>query len=176
MTPLDKEFYRLMGAGLDISEHLGLLHGLALDPNVKKVVEIGFREGVSATALAMAGKELHCIDIDPCKKGRGQLEKLGVKFTFYHGSSIILPPIPCDLLHIDGLHTHEQLLEELKYYAPHVSNYIVMHDTTKFAGIGQDGKSPGLWKAIMDFFATDSDWIIKLRLHNNNGLTILQRL
>ena len=66
MSTLAVRLRTLMGADLDISEHLGFLRGLAMRPNVKSIVEIGFRTGVSATALASSGKPLTCYDIMPC--------------------------------------------------------------------------------------------------------------
>lgn len=71
-----------------------------------------------------------------------------------------------DLLFIDGLHTYEQVSQELALYGPHVNKYIIMHDTTLY---------PTLSLAA-EFFARDSkQWTIEQKLTSNPGLTILKR-
>lgn len=178
MSMLALELRRLMGSGLDISEHLGLLRGLAMAPDVQTVVEIGFRTGVSATALASAGKALHCIDVLPCLAEVGRLKKLGANFTFKCADSHKVEIPKCDLLHIDSLHTYAHLREELRLHAPRVTKWIALHDTTTFCDVGKDGTKPGLFAAIAEFLTQSEEgvkWRILLNLTNNNGLTVLQR-
>jgi hypothetical protein len=183
MTPLETEFRRLMAANLDISEHLGFLRGLACDPMVNSIVEIGFRNGVSATALATAGKSLTCVDVERCMPGRQKLAAIGGKFSFIHGNSLEIEIPECDLLHIDGLHTYKQLSAELKLHSPRVRKWIVMHDTTTFGEVSKDGSKPGLLAAINEFVdllecmkrETEERWKPILSLTNCNGLTLLER-
>lgn len=173
--PLYKEFQRLMGAGLDISEHLGILRGLACDPDVKTITEFGFRTGVSTTALCTAGKPVISYDIAPCMKHARKLERLAPNFAFVHASSLDVELAKCDLLHIDSLHTHHQLIRELSIHADAVSKWIVLHDTETFAHVGKDGSKPGLMDAITEFFEPRPEWKIHLHLRNNNGLTVMKR-
>lgn len=176
MKSLRQRFQALCGAGLDISEHLGLLHGLTTDPDVKTILEIGFRDGVSATALALAGKPLVCMDIEPCLVGRNKLLAIAGNFGFVQGNSLTAPAAPCDLLHIDSLHTHDQLIAELRRYAPNCSKWIALHDTETFGNHGKDGSTPGLSAAIDMFLKESPEWRIHLHLRNNNGLSLLKRI
>jgi hypothetical protein len=164
-----------MGASLDISEHLGLLRGLAEHDDVKSIVEIGFRGGVSANALALAGKPLTCIDIEPCTTAAKVMKSLAPHFTFVQGNSLEIDIPSCDLLHIDSLHTYKQLLTELRRHSGRVDQFIAMHDTETFGDRGKDGTTPGLKDAIHEFILDNSDWRTMLHLKNNNGFTILER-
>lgn len=170
------EFGRLMGAGLDISEHLGLLRGLACDPHVKTIVEFGFRTGVSATALCTTGKPVTSYDIDRCALDVIKLSKMAPNFKFVQGSSLEVTIPECGLLFIDSLHTYKQLRQELSRHHSKAAKFIVMHDTEVFGHKGKDGSKPGLQEAIHDFLKGDGDgWIWDLHLINNNGLTVLRR-
>lgn len=164
-----------MGASLDISEHLGLLRGLAEHDDVKSIVEIGFRGGVSATALALAGKPLTCIDIEPCENAAKRLKSLAPHFKFVQDDSLEVDIPTCSLLHIDSLHTYKQLLAELRRHADRVGKWIAMHDTETFGERGKDGSTPGLKAAICGFQSERPNWVTLLHLRNNNGLTILER-
>lgn len=174
--PLMARFQRLSGETHDISEHLGLLRGLACDPEVHLIVEIGFRTGVSATALASADKPLHCYDIEPCSVARGKLAALAPKFRFHHEDSLKASIPECELLHIDSLHTYQHLREELRRHARSCRKWIALHDTATFANKGKDGSRPGLMTAVREFLEEEGrEWMALLHLTNNNGLTVLQR-
>jgi hypothetical protein len=169
-------FQRLCGEEHDISEHLGLLRGLACDPEVGMIVEIGFRTGVSATALATADKPLHCYDIEPCAVARGKLAALAPRFRFHQGDSLKVEIPVCELLHIDSLHTYKHLREELRIHARFCRKWIALHDTETFGKIGKDGTKPGLVAAIDQFLSeNEGEWTRHLHLTNNNGMTLLRR-
>ena len=176
MLTLKSEFHRLMSQRLDISEHLGLLRGLACDPDVKTIVEIGLRKGVSSVALATAGKPVTSYDITDCSAVAKRLREHAPTFSFVRGDSLKVTIPECDLLHIDSLHTYKQLRAELCRHHHNVTKWIALHDTTTFGSMGQDQTRPGLTKAIEDFLADKGkDWRIQLMLTNNNGFTLLQR-
>lgn len=169
-------FRRLCGESHDISEHLGLLRGLAMDPEVGLIVEIGFRTGVSATALATAGKALHCYDIEPCTKAVQKLRALAPTFRFTCADSLKVEIPECELLHIDSLHTYKHLRAELSRHARFCHKWIALHDTATFANKGKDGSKPGLMTAVREFLEQEGrEWTALLHLTNNNGMTILQR-
>lgn len=176
MTLLTAELYRLMGQRLDISEHLGLLRGLACNDDVKRVVEIGFRTGISATALASSGKPVASYDVADCSQAARRLTQMAINFSFHRGDSLKVTLPECDLLHIDSLHTYKQLKAELCRHHHQVTKWIALHDTTTFGSTGQDKTKPGLTKAIEEFLANEGkEWRILLMLTNNNGFTVLQR-
>lgn len=170
------KFRVLCGQKLDISEHLGLLRGLACSRNVQSIVEIGFRGGVSATALATAGKPLTCFDIEPCEDARRELKALAPNFKFVQGDSLELEIPQCDLLHIDSLHTYTHLRQELKRHGNKSQKYICLHDTETFGGQGKDGLTPGLASAIVEFLDSEGgEWKVLLNIPNCNGMTVLAR-
>ena len=176
MGLLTDEFYRLMAAKLDISEHLGMLRGLACDSGVKTIAEIGFRTGVSAVALLTAGKPVFSYDIANCAAHAERVRKMAPKFTFTQADSLQITLPEVELLHIDSLHTYKQLKAELCRHHTRVTKWIALHDTTTFGTMSQDKTKPGLLQAIDEFLATEGkDWRVQLTLTHNNGFTLLQR-
>ncbi len=68
-----------------------------------------------------------------------------------------------------------------------VSKYIILHDTTTYAHIGEPLTSEntftgevdltkGLWDAVEEFLDSNNEWIVYERYTNNNGLTVLTRV
>lgn len=160
----------------DIQEHLGLLHGLA--KTCDRVVELGFRTGVSASAFLAAGVRLTSYDIDAgCKPHVRHLARLYPDtFSFKVGDSREVSIPPCDLLFVDSDHTEETTLKELLRHNRQVSTWIALHDTVSF---GRKDRPPGKGRGVMtaiDAFLALSDWKQWLHLPNNNGLTILKRV
>ena len=100
----------------------------------------------------------------------------GVDTDFVVGNTLELEIEPTDLLFIDTLHTYQQLTQELDRHASKVAHYIVLHDTETYGQKGEDGSEPGLIGAVENFLAKDTGWVMRDRLKNNNGLTILKRL
>ena len=91
----------------DIREHLGLLHGLA--KSCERVVELGFRSGVSASAFLAAGVRLTSIDIDvKCKPHVQRLARdYPDTFSFKVADSRTCTIPECDLLFVDTDHTEQ---------------------------------------------------------------------
>ena len=100
-----------------------------------------------------------------------------------------------DLVFIDTLHVYGQLKRELAKFAPFAEKYVVLHDTTSDAELGEalrcgldvaelsapTGMAPeeltrGLWPAVEEFLAAHpSEWALEHRYMNNNGLAVLKR-
>lgn len=171
----------------DIHEHLPVLKKYAEDCNV--VVEMGVRSIVSTWAfLSARPDELVSVDIvhpmdyinhdpDGCNidlvKELADKNKIG--FRFILGDTLKIDPIQCDLLFIDTLHDYDQLKGELEIHSGSCRKYIILHDTTHFSEKGETPGKGGIWKAIEEFLDMSTEWAIKERLVNNNGLTILER-
>ena len=138
--------------------------------------------------------------VDPAKsneviKFQELCEKESVPTEFFNQSDLECPLVHTDLLFIDTWHVYGQLKRELSRWHSVVSKYIIMHDTTvdewkgetlrcswnseqqsKDSGIPVSEIEKGLWPAIEEFLAKHSEWKLKERFTNNNGLTILQRI
>jgi hypothetical protein len=185
----------------DINEHLPTLRQYAT--NCTTVVECGVRSIVSSYAFACGlngkkGATLTMIDpgisphmhdfITVCRSNN-------INASFIHGSDIECPPVETDLLFIDTFHVYGQLKRELAHWHSSVKKYIIMHDTTvdewhgeavrqslnvqkasAETGIPVDEITRGLWPAIEEFLAEHSEWRLKARYTNNNGLTVLERV
>ena len=99
-----------------------------------------------------------------------------------------------DIVFIDTWHIYGQLKRELSKFAPMANKYMILHDTTvdgiygETIRVGWDAEEQsvksgipveeinnGLWPAVEEFVAQNTDWYIKERFTNNNGLTILAR-
>jgi hypothetical protein len=100
-----------------------------------------------------------------------------------------------DIIFIDTWHIYGQLKRELKKFSQFTNKYIIIHDTTVDEIYGETIRNGwnaeqqsiesgfpieeitcGLWKAIEEFLVDNSEWKIKERYYNNNGLTILEKI
>lgn len=162
----------------DIREHLGLLHGLAR--GCEKVVELGFRTGVSTSAFLAAGAEVWSFDIDyeGCRPHvRALAARYPDTFVWKHGDSREVEIPECDLLFIDTDHTYDTTLLELEKHERFVSTWIALHDTASFGRKDRPpGKGLGVMTAIDTFLEMPGGyWKQWLHLPNCNGLTLLKR-
>jgi len=99
-----------------------------------------------------------------------------------------------DITFIDTWHVYGQLKRELDKFSKTTNKYIIMHDTTvdeiygetircgwnaeqqsRESGFPVEEINKGLWPAVEEFLQNNSDWYLKERFTNNNGLTILAR-
>lgn len=165
----------------DIQEHLGFLRGLAMSKDVKRVVEFGFRTGVSTSAFLAAGAIVLSFDIDhiKCKPHiRNLAAQYPKTFQFKLCDSRKAQFLTCDLLFIDSDHTYATTLTELNNSHERVEKFIVLHDTVSFGRKDRPpGKGLGVYTAIQDFLHTKAAncWYETLHLPNCNGLTLLER-
>ena len=86
------------------------------------------------------------------------------------------------------------LLYRFRCANKNTNKYIILHDTTvdeiygetvrlgldankqsQESGLPVDEINKGLWPAVEEFLETNTEWYIKERFVNNNGLTILAR-
>jgi len=100
-----------------------------------------------------------------------------------------------DLTFIDTWHIYGQLKRELNKFSKYTNKYIIMHDTTvdeiygenircgwnieelqRKSGFTREELTTGLKRAIDEFLVENSNWILKEKFTNNNGLTILERI
>lgn len=197
MEDIQKMYGRLCATPSDINEHLPILREYA--EKCSHVTECGVRSIVSSWAFA-AAKPARLVSIDiernPNIRGFALACKLsGISFQFHEQSDLECPIEETDLLFIDTWHVYGHLKRELARWHPHVRKYIVLHDTTLDAELGEtirvgwnaeeqsratgipiDEIKKGLWPAIEEFLAEHSEWILHKRYINNNGLTILQKV
>ena len=184
----------------DINEHLPIL--LAYAKQCTTITECGVRTPTSAYAFASglkgtAGNSYRMIDIEKSSKIDPFLAEClaeDVAASFEHISDIECELIETDLLFIDSWHIYGQLKRELTYWHGHVKKFIILHDTTvdevagetirmcmdpvaqsKASGIPVEEILKGLGPAITEFLAAHPEWVLDLKLTNNNGLTILKR-
>lgn len=100
-----------------------------------------------------------------------------------------------DLTFIDTWHIYGQLKRELNKFSKCTNKYIIMHDTTvdeiygenirmnwnikelqKKSGFSEEELTTGLKRAIDEFLVENTNWILKEKFTNNNGLTILEKV
>ncbi len=161
----------------DMHFHLPYLTDIAIG---QRVVEFGVRTGVSTTAL-LHGRPLwlQSYDIERCA-GIDELEQSarsgGYDWTFHEESSLWADIPECDVLLIDSLHTYQQLRLELARHACAVGELIVMHDTSTYGQVSEDGSAPGLQAAIDEFLACHREWALARYEPECNGLTTLRRV
>ena len=162
----------------DINEHLPTLKQYAEE--CEHITEMGVRSVVSTWAfLAAKPKKLVSIDINECPLDLvGSLTLMSnIDFSFRLGDTgnpaFIIEET--DLLFIDTWHVYQQLKKEFKLHANKARKYIILHDTTTFGTHGESTGHDGLWPAVEEFLEANTNWTLKERFTNNNGLTILSR-
>jgi predicted O-methyltransferase YrrM len=133
----------------DISDHLITLGFLVREFDLKRILEVGTRDGYSTVALVEAasaiGGEVLSIDIEPCLGARELLESLGLTdhWRFLQANALDLDatqiPQPIDLLFIDTFHLYSQTLAELRKFVPYLrsGSWIVLHDSVSFHGVSK---------------------------------------
>lgn len=166
----------------DINEHIPTLKKYAMECNF--IVELGVRGIVSSWGL-LAGlpNKMVSVDIMPPSNWGSNIEELqeiateaGVNFQFILSDSCAVTFDFIDLLFIDTAHHTDQLAKELRHHAPRVMKYIILHDTTLYEFENERGGAGGLGPALVEFLSNNSDWQVKEKFTNNNGLTVLSRI
>jgi hypothetical protein len=184
----------------DINEHLPTLYKYG--SKCSHITECGVRNVVSSYAFAMAlldKPSATLIQVDPIKgpsldNFKQQCLTKNINTVFYEQSDLECPLEPTELLFIDTWHVYGQMKRELNRWHSLVSKYIILHDTTVDAFIGetirmnmnaevqsQQTNIPiveikrGIWPAVEEFLKTNSEWVICEKYENNNGLTILSK-
>lgn len=197
---LEEMYIRACGQPSDINEHVPILRELAKE--CSSVVEIGIIGKVSTWGIlqglsknGLPNRTYLGIDINlpwgTIAKAEELAEENGIAFKFWQENDLNILIPPTDLLFIDSTHTYCHLTYELEKFSPYVSKYIAMHDTSDPWGNYNDPayqgdyteypdwynrNKQGLWPAIEDFLETHPEWILRERLFNNHGFTILERV
>ena len=176
------ELQRLASIPSDINEHLHTMNRYAA--SCSHITEMGVRDIVSTWSwLEAKPTKLVCYDValppqDRFNQVVEYTKQYNIDFVFHQADVLSVEIEPTELLFIDTVHTHEQLISELRLHSGKVSKYIVLHDTEGFGevGIDQYGKETlGLRYAVQEFLAENPNWAIELEHKNCFGLTILKR-
>lgn len=187
----------------DIHEHLPTLYEYAT--KCESIIELGVRKCVSTWSLIygllnnnsdkksiLVNDILEC-NIDELLDATKDLN-VDVKYEWINDLELNIDN-NVDLTFIDTWHIYGQLKRELNKFSAITNKYIIMHDTTVDAiegetlrfnldaekqsiesGIPVEEIKCGLWKAVEEFLENNQNWKLVQRYHNNNGLTILERI
>jgi len=200
VSPLDEMYWDWYnhpeyngGDNAAFHQHMPVLRHMARG---KTVLELGARFGTSTLAI-LAGKPTYLVSCDIEKRDTiTRLEQLAMEanipFDFFECDDMLLPekmddavdagniyiPLSFDVLFIDTLHTHDQLLKELTLFHNFANEYIVMHDLVSFGRSNEDGNTSGpqgLIPAIETFLRDTPEWEVDSYWFNCNGLVTLRR-
>ena len=199
---IQSKYSQLCSTPSDINQHLPTLSKYA--QQAETILEAGVRSVISTWAF-MHGitqnnsdiKTIYSVDLEPAPIFEANLAAQVNNIKLIFTQSDILKyhlPEPVDIAFIDTLHCYGQLKRELAIFAPLTKKYIIMHDTTvdefvgepirmkynmeqmkKNTGFDDNDLVTGLWPAVEEFLHNNSDWELKERFTNNNGLTILAK-
>lgn len=161
----------------DISNHLMTLALVITEFGLRRIVELGTRDGNSTLALLEAaysiGGHVTSVDIQPCALAKSRVAAAGLTdlWTFLQANDMQLSPpqIPAviDFLFIDTTHLYEPTKAELNKYFAYLreGSWIALHDYVSFAGVS---------RAVDDFV---NSHLHKLRFYSythQNGLALLR--
>lgn len=154
----------------DINEHIPVLKRYA--DECEHVTEFGVREGVSTWAwIASNAKIVRSYDIRNCSLDQHQkaADEIKKEYSFTRVNTIAerFEIEPTDLLFIDTEHTYAQCSQELRQHSYKVKKFIIFHDTVIFGA--------ELNRAIEEFLDKNHDWMLREKLLNNNGLTVIAK-
>jgi len=187
----------------DIYEHLPVLYKYSKECSV--IAECGVRSVVSSWAFAKGLKDsgnsnTKLIGIDlyydqNLNAFKNIVKANGINYYFILGNDIMVDIPKVDILFIDTWHVYAHLKRELEKHYNSVNKYIILHDTTVDGEYGETIRAgwnaaqqaidsgyeeseicKGLWYAVEEFLIAHPEFVLKERLTNNNGLTILQRI
>ena len=184
-------------------EHLPTLYKYAKDCD--SVFETGVRSCISSWAFVFGLlneykskkriflNDIQKCDIDDLLAVAEKFVNLDIKYEWKNNLQLELNE-DYDITFIDTWHIYGQLNRELNKFAKNTNKYIILHDTTvdeiygetirlgldankqsQESGIPVDEINRGLWPAVEEFLEMNTEWYIKERFVNNNGLTILAR-
>lgn len=185
----DRTKYGHSGICAHLPRIVQLVREAATNTGACRVVELGIGGGDQSTiawlyALKNFGEkgELHCYDLN-APGTLPELQRLaaaqGTKFTFNQGSTISAKARTCDILFVDTLHTKEQVIKELRLFAPKTAKYIAFHDTEAFRRHGQflheSAQNSGVLDAVEEFVTQNNNWTLKTHYLDDNGFLILAK-
>jgi hypothetical protein len=203
MDLIKNKYNNLSNIPSDINEHLPTLYNYAT--KCESIIELGVRGCVSSWAFTYGllnnnkqVKELLLNDIEKCDISEllDTTKEIDMKINYEWINDLKLEVHKnYDLTFIDTWHVYGQLKRELEKYSKITNKYIIMHDTTVDEILGETIRmcmnsnqqsiitefpieeiNRGLWPAVEEFLQNNTDWVLKERYTNNNGLTILERV
>ena len=203
MESVENKYTFLSNTTSDINEHLPTLYKYATE--CESIIELGVRGCVSSWAFTWgllnnnkADKKLILNDITACDISEllstTQNLNINISYKWINDLDIVMYN-NVDLTFIDTWHIYGQLKRELDKFSKVTHKYIIMHDTTvdefdgetirsgwnaevqsQQSGFPVEEINCGLWKAIEEFLSNNTNWILRERFVNNNGLTVLERI
>jgi FkbM family methyltransferase len=202
MDFVKNKFNQLCSNPSDINEHLPTLYKYAT--KCESVIELGVRGCVSSWAFThgllnnnKSVKEIFLNDLEKCDINEllnvGKNTDIKINYEWINDLKLEVHK-NYDLTFIDTWHVYGQLKRELEKYSKVTNKYIIMHDTTVDEILGETIRNGwnaieqslvsgfpieeincGLWSAVEEFLQNNTDWVLKERYTNNNGLTILEK-
>ena len=197
------EYYqRAYATPSDIHEHVTILAEYAR--MCESVVECVMTNMTGSWGLAyglahngLPRKLLTCVDLNYSSEMnilRDVCIGTEIEFRFIQGNNIKLELPERDLLFIDTWHVYGHMRRELALHADKTKKYIIMHDTTVDATVGESVRMGydikrqvlesgyaeeevrmGIWPAVEEFLDSHPEWSLEHRYDHCNGLTILVR-
>jgi hypothetical protein len=172
---LDSTFDWLAHQPRDLNEHMDLLK--LLSSRCERVAEMTKRRESSIALLAgkpkylLSHQEENDAILDLGQRYKAPETTWDLKIQSL--DSVPLPSSEVDMLFIDTRHNAARARQELAAWAPHVSRYIVFHDT-EANGVHGDNGGEGLIAAIREV-VEQGTWFVAGHYPNQYGLTVLSR-
>jgi len=175
---LDELYAKVCNNVSDVFMHCPTIREFA--SRCQHVTELGLNS-LGVSVAVMAGQPLIFIAYGKDKKVVDEIVKelpdnVGrTHLKIREGNSLKVQIEETEMLILDTYHTYSQLKKELLKHAGSVTKYIIIVNSYAFALRGEDGSSPGVMDAVVEFVAKNDRWEIIYNERKNNGLLILQR-
>lgn len=145
------------------------------------ITEIGVNIGHSTRGF-MAGRPKKMVGIDYKEYG-SDTQKIkdlarhnGIEYDYVLADSLSVTIEPTDLLFLDGNHTYEYVIGELRKHSPNVKKWMFAHDINHEGKMSPVGKPYAVMAGITTFLKENNKWKIKLIDKRQVGLLILERI
>lgn len=141
------------------------------------VTEFGVRDCHSTVAFLSGlkpGGKLISYDINQTNSAK-VLQGLRPDWTFVKGDTSKVDIDDTDMIFFDTEHVYDHLKKELENAAHKAKKFLVFHDTFSCKDIDTRTGKEGIKRAMDEYFAVNTMWVVCYETDLNNGLMIYEK-
>jgi hypothetical protein len=160
----------------DFNQHVPYLKELAASCKSATELSLWFKAADTAICAGLPADGTFTSICSGTKPVWNSLRKsLGDRFRFRTENPATAEIEETDLLFIDTEHTADALLPLLQKHHSKVRKYLVVHCTAIYGERGDRDNKAGVLHALRTFCRDNTQWVVKYRTEENNGLLVLSK-